>query len=246
MFRSAISEGQGLEASMYQNVTMLGKCIKLKITHIPPFAYSMFSKLWFLYLSNIQLFNNLCEKYFLFFVINSIQEILYKKQMTKNMKSLKEEFLEILTNYQGILHKVSLVYFKNKTEREDNIQEIIYQLWKSFPTIKNHNSIGSWIYAVSINTSLSRVKKESKVEYRETIPELADKSDVIESISMSESLQLLLNAIYNLDELDKSIMLLYLEEKSYDEIAEIIGISRSNVGVRINRIKEFFKRYLNK
>ena len=71
------------------------------------------------------------------------------------MKSLKEEFLEILLNYQGILHKVSLVYFKNKSDREDNIQEIIYQLWKSFPTIKNHNSIGSWIYAVSINISLS-------------------------------------------------------------------------------------------
>ena len=160
------------------------------------------------------------------------------------MNSTKEEFLEILTSYQGILHKVSLVYFKNKTDREDNIQEIIYQLWKSFPTIKNHNSIGSWIYAVSINTSLSRIKKESRVEYRETIPELSDKSDMIQNLTMNESLRLLLNAIYNLDELDKSIMLLYLEEKSYDEIAQIIGISKSNVGVRINRAKELLKKHL--
>ena len=162
------------------------------------------------------------------------------------MKSLKEEFLEILSNYQGILHKVSLVYFKTKPDREDNLQEIIYQLWKSFPSIKNHNSIGSWIYAVSINTSLSRVKKMSRVEYRETIPELSDKSDIIEKISINESLQLLLNAIYNLDEVDKSIMLLYLEEKSYDEIAEIIGISKSNVGVRINRAKELLKQNFKK
>ena len=162
------------------------------------------------------------------------------------MKSLKEEFLDLLTNYQGILHKVSLVYFKNKTDREDNIQEIIYQLWKSYPTIKNHNSIGSWIYAVSINTSLSRIKKESRLEYRETIPELFDKSNFIENLSMNESLKLLLKAIYNLDELNKSIMLLYLEEKSYDEIAEIIGISKSNVGVRISRAKESLKQYLNK
>lgn len=162
------------------------------------------------------------------------------------MKSLKDEFLEILTNYQGILHKVSLVYFKNQTDREDNIQEIIYQLWKSFPTIKNHKSIGSWIYAVSINTSLSRIKKESRVEFRESIPELADKSDVLENISFNESLKLLLDAIYNLDEIDKSIMLLYLEEKSYEEITEIIGISKSNVGVRINRAKESLKIYLNK
>jgi len=157
------------------------------------------------------------------------------------MKSTKEEFLEILTNYQGILHKVSFVYFKNKHDREDNLQEIIYQLWKSYPSFKNHNSIGSWIYAVSINTSISRVKKVSRIEYRETVPELADKSNVIDEISMNESLKLLLNAIYNLDEVDKSIMLLYLEEKSYDEIAEIIGISKSNVGVRINRAKELLK-----
>lgn len=162
------------------------------------------------------------------------------------MKSLKEEFLEMLTNYQGILYKVSLVYFKNKIDREDNIQEIIYQLWKSYPTIRNHNSIGSWIYAVSINISLSKIKKESRVEYMETLPELSDKSDIIANLSMNESLKLLLNAIYKLDELDKSIILLYLEEKSYEEIAEIIGISKSNVGVRINRAKQFLKQNLNK
>jgi RNA polymerase sigma-70 factor (ECF subfamily) len=161
------------------------------------------------------------------------------------MKSTKEEFLEILSNYQGILHKVSLVYFKNTSDREDNFQEIVYQLWKSFPKLKNRNSIGSWIYAVSINTSISRVKKVSRIEYRETLPELPDKSNIIDKISMNESLNLLLNSIYNLDDIDKSIMLLYLEEKSYDEIADIIGISRSNVGVRINRAKESLKHNFN-
>ena len=162
------------------------------------------------------------------------------------MKSTKEEFLEILSDYQGILHKVSLVYFRNKPDREDNLQEIIFQLWKSFPGLKNHTSIGSWIYAVSINTSISRIKKVSRIEYRETIPEIPDKSNVIDEMSMNESFQLLLAAIYNLDELDKSIMLLYLEEKSYDEIANIIGISKSNVGVRINRAKELLRQNLKK
>lgn len=162
------------------------------------------------------------------------------------MNSTKEEFLEIVSKYQGILHKVSLVYFKNKTDREDNLQEIIYQLWKSFPSIKNHKSMGSWIYAVSINTSISRVKKKSRIEYRETVPELSEKSGIIEQISLNESLQLLLNAIHKLDEVDKSIMLLHLEEKSYDEISEIIGISKTNVGVRINRAKASLKQNLIK
>ncbi|MDA3905865.1 MAG: RNA polymerase sigma factor [Bacteroidales bacterium] len=162
------------------------------------------------------------------------------------MNSTKEDFLEILANYQGILYKVSLVYFKNKFDREDNIQEIIYQLWKSFPRLKNRNSIGSWIYAISINISLSRINKVARIEYREAIPELPDKTDIENEISNNESLQLLLNAIYKLNEIDKSIMLLYLEEKSYAEIAEIIGISKSNVGVRINRAKEELTQNLKK
>ena len=161
------------------------------------------------------------------------------------MQSLKEEFLELLSNYQGIVHKVNLIYFRNKTDREDNFQEIIYQLWKSFPGLQNRNSIGSWIYAVSINTSISRLKKESRIEYREKLPEPIDKFDMIEELSFNENIQLLLQAIYHLNEIDKSIMLLYLEEKSYDEIAEILGLSKSNVGVRINRAKELLKKNLN-
>ena len=161
------------------------------------------------------------------------------------MKSLQEEFLEILSNYQGILHKVNLVYFRNKSDREDNFQEIIYQLWKSYSTLQNRNSIGSWIYAVAINTSISRLKKGSRMEYREKLPESIDKFDVIEELTFNEKFRMLLQAIHKLNEIDKSIMLLYLEERSYDEIAEIIGLSKSNVGVRITRAKELLKQNLN-
>lgn len=160
------------------------------------------------------------------------------------MKSLKDEFLEILTNYQNILHKVNLIYFRNHTDREDNFQEITYQLWKSFPDLQNKSSIGSWIYAVSINTSISRLKKKSRIEYRDNLPESMDSIDTVEEISMHENYKLLIQAIYNLNEIDKSLMLLYLEEKSYDDIAEILGITKSNVGVRINRAKEILKRNL--
>jgi len=161
------------------------------------------------------------------------------------MESLKDEFLEILSNYQGILHKVNLIYFRNISDREDNFQEIIYQLWKAYPDLRNKDSIGSWIYAVSINTSISRLKKKTRIEYREEVPESMDTYDIEEEASRENDFRLLLQAIINLNEIDKSIMLLYLEEKSYDEIAEILGISRSNVGVRINRAKELLKKTLN-
>jgi RNA polymerase sigma-70 factor, ECF subfamily len=161
------------------------------------------------------------------------------------MKPLKEEFLGIISNYQGILHKVNFIYFRNSTDREDNFQEILYQLWKSYPDLKNKESIGSWIYAVSINTSISRLKKKSQIEYREELPESIDTNDIEEETSRDANFRLLLEAISNLNEIDKSILLLYLEEKSYDEIAEILGISKSNVGVRISRAKELLKKTLN-
>jgi RNA polymerase sigma-70 factor (ECF subfamily) len=162
-----------------------------------------------------------------------------------NMKSLKEEFLEVLANYQGILHKVNLIYFRNKVDREDNFQEIVYQLWKSYPGLRNKESMGSWFYAVSINTSISRLRKNSRIEYREELPESMDTIDIEAETSREDNSRLLLLGIRNLNEIDKSIMLLYLEEKSYDEIAEILGITKTNVGTRISRAKEALKKFIN-
>jgi RNA polymerase sigma-70 factor (ECF subfamily) len=159
---------------------------------------------------------------------------------------MKEEFLEIISNYQGILHKVNLIYFRNESDREENFQEIVYQLWKSFPRLQNKKSIGSWIYAVSINTSIVKIKKDSRIEYLEKLPDATDLIDIEEDLALSEKYRILLLAIYNLNEIDKSIMLLYLEEKTYEEISEIVGISTSNVGVRINRAKELLKQNLKK
>lgn len=172
------------------------------------------------------------------------KKTLLETDAVRVMEALKKEFLNILANYQGILHKVSLVYFKSKSDREDNLQEIIYQLWKSFPNLKNRNSLGSWIYTISIHTSISRLKKPSRIEFRESIPELPDDNNFLNELTDSEALRQLLDAIYDLDEINKSIMLLYLEEKSYEEIAEILGVTKSNVGVRISRAKELLKQNL--
>jgi RNA polymerase sigma-70 factor, ECF subfamily len=153
----------------------------------------------------------------------------------------ENEFLEILANYQGILYKVSLIYFRNETDRQDNFQEIVYQLWKSFPSLKNKESVGSWIYAVSINTSITNLRKKSKIEYRDRLPDIKDTGDYLEKISGNQNLQLLIRAVQDLNEIDKSIIFLYLEDKSYEEIANIMGISVTNVGTKLNRIKDKLK-----
>ena len=81
--------------------------------------------------------------------------------------------------------------------------------------------------------------------YHEKLTEGVDRFDIIEELTLNEKFRVMLQAIYNLNEIDKSIMLLYLEEKSYNEIAEILGISKLNVGVRINRAKEALKQILS-
>jgi RNA polymerase sigma-70 factor (ECF subfamily) len=128
----------------------------------------------------------------------------------------------------------------------DEFLEIMYQLWKSFPDLKKRDSLGSWIYKVAINTSISRIRKASRIEYRPKLPDICDKTvDTAEAISRNTSLHILLEAVSNLDEIDRSIMLLWLDENSYDQIAGIIGISPSNVGVRINRAKETLRKLMN-
>ena len=177
---------------------------------------------------------------------NNLQKMNTILRNNNKMDSKKKEFIDIIKNYQGILHKVNFIYFKDPLEREDNFQEILYQLWRSYPRLKNRESIGSWIYAVSINTSITRAKKQQKMKFTDQLPEIPDSKDTIDSITKNEELNRLLKAIYRLNDIDKSVMLLYLEEKSYNEISEITGITSSNVAVRINRAKETLKKYLLK
>lgn len=157
---------------------------------------------------------------------------------------LKTEFLEILANYQGILHKVNLIYFRNEDDRRENFQEVVFQLWKSFPRLKNKNSIGSWIYRIAINTSITKIKSETNIVLNESIPDIRTDSSALDKMMKNEAVQELMTAIRQLNAIDKAIMLLYLEEKSYEEIAEVIGITVSNVGARISRAKERLKQTL--
>jgi RNA polymerase sigma-70 factor (ECF subfamily) len=151
----------------------------------------------------------------------------------------------MLSQYQGILHKVCLIYFRDENDRKDNFQEIVYQMWKSYPNLSDKDRIASWIYAVSINTSVNKIRIDSRIEFRNTLPEPAGFDDMEMQMDNDEDILLLLEAIHKMDIIDKSIILLYLEEKNYDEISEILGISKSNVGTRLSRAKEKLRKNLN-
>ena len=162
------------------------------------------------------------------------------------MKSNQKEFLKILSAYQGIIHKVNQVYFKSKIDKEDNFQEVVYQLWRSFPSLQNKEKPASWIYAVAINTSISKVRQDSRIEFCETSALNIEAATPNEQQEQNENYQRLINALYKLNEIDKSIMLLYMEDYSYEEIAEIVGMSSSNIGMKIHRLKNRLQKQLKK
>ena len=162
------------------------------------------------------------------------------------MKSLKDEFLEIISAYQGILHKVNYIYFQNISDREDNFQEIIYQLWKSFDSFNQQSSLSTWMYRVAMNVAICHLKvsrrKIATVPMEEQFLQLHETGHH----DLEEKIQVLRRHIENLDLLEKGIVMLYLEGKSHEEIAQIVGISTSNVGTKLSRIKEKLKKQIIK
>ena len=156
------------------------------------------------------------------------------------------EFAELIRKHQGLLFKVTSIYTDKKTDREDLFQEVVYQLWKSFDSFRKESKITTWMYRVAMNTAISQLKK------RKRQPDAVRISDTILSYSENtneeyeERLRSLYKHIERLNVLEKGLMLLLLEGKSYKEIAEITGLSDSNVGTRISRIKEKLKTNMTK
>lgn len=151
----------------------------------------------------------------------------------------EDKFLSVIDNHKGILYKVANNYCKNSEDKKDIIQEIIYQLWKAFDKYNPQFQYSTWIYRISLNTAISFYRKEKSISQNKI--NLTDSlfivSDILFDQEIEDNLNLLQQFIYELKEIDKAIMLLYLEQKTHKEIAEIIGISESNVGTKVNRIK---------
>ena len=155
---------------------------------------------------------------------------------------MKKEFLKAIHDYQKIIYKVCNIYREKKEDREDLFQEIVYQLWKSYPAFKNESKVSSWIYRIALNTAIAIYRKPTlSIDFYETLPETLHPSG---ETSVSENEERLFWALRKLNDLEKAVISLYLEDFNYQEIAEIAGVSENNVGVRLNRIKNKLKEIL--
>lgn len=159
------------------------------------------------------------------------------------MQNKKEAFLSLIQKHKGIIIKICNSYCFNKCNREDLTQEIIYQLWKTGNSFKGDFKFSTWMYRVALNVAISFYRKQKKsglqIPLTESHMEIED--EISKADEMEKKVILLQRFINEMKELDKALTLLYFDEKSYKEIAEIVGISETNVATKINRIKSKLK-----
>lgn len=152
---------------------------------------------------------------------------------------MEKEFLEIIRANQGIIHKVCNIYCDEEEDRNDLFQEILAQLWKSYPSFRKESKFTTWMYRVALNTAITSFKKVRRFSgFSRLSGESLQIADETPSADAEENLILLRQAVAHLSGVEKSIILLFLEEKSYEEIAEITGITQNYVRVKMNRIKK--------
>lgn len=160
----------------------------------------------------------------------------------------KERFLDIIGQNKRLIYKVANSYCRDAEDRKDLVQEIIIQLWRSFGRYDERYKLSTWMYRIALNTAISHYRRDrnrqaSNVPLHEDLLELAnDDSGLI----ADERVKQLYEFIGQLDELNRALMILYLDDNSYRDISEVLGISETNVATKISRIKNHLKKQFEK
>jgi RNA polymerase sigma-70 factor (ECF subfamily) len=153
----------------------------------------------------------------------------------EEQKRILEEWI---SRYKALIFKVVRTYAVTAMDQDDLFQEVIIQVWNSIPAFRNESSPSTWLYRISLNTAIKWARKERRQYKPESLDDALQNIIHASDIPMDERLVWLYEEIRTLDEIDRSVTLLMLDGFSYKEIAGMLGISESNVGVKINRIKK--------
>lgn len=158
----------------------------------------------------------------------------------------QEAFVRLIKENEGIIYKITRAYARDREDQKDLYQEVVYQLWKSFESFKGNSKWSTWTYRVALNTSLTYANRRKNKGH--SVPfdlEALNRLDEPDSV-MEERVAILYAHIKELNVIEKGLILLFLEGKSYEEIAEITGFTVTNVGTRLGRIKQKLKTKIKK
>jgi RNA polymerase sigma-70 factor, ECF subfamily len=158
----------------------------------------------------------------------------------------EKKFINLINEHQGLIHKVCFMYESDREVRNDLFQEIVLQLWKSFPTFRGEAKITTWMYRIALNTAISGYRKQTRNVKTEDLDEghlnISEQYVVDDGEDNAQRLQW---AIRQLSEIERAMVMMALEEVPYEEIAETIGITQNNVRVRMNRIREKLRKLMS-
>ena len=161
-------------------------------------------------------------------------------------KELENKFVKELQANQGIIHKICRAYTKGEAQHKDLFQEISIQLFKAYPKFKGNSKFSTWMYRVAINTAISLYRKSKRqIKTSEIFDNLKELEYKGYDDTKDRQVDLLYKAINTLNDIDKALVLMYLDDKPYVEISEILGISEVNARVKMNRAKTKLKNILN-
>ena len=158
------------------------------------------------------------------------------------MEFRKQNFIQLINENRGTIRSLCKIYYGSNEDQKDAFQDIILQLWKSFDTFRGESEISTWIYRVSLNTILTKIKKEKKSI---TVEPIDLHHLYISNAKADDHVELLFIIIQSLKDIDKAIVVLHLEGYQNKEIAEILNMSPTNVGTRFNRLKSQLKMKFN-
>ena len=148
-------------------------------------------------------------------------------------------FIKLIQHNERLIYKVCMAYTSETLLLPDLFQEVVYNLWKAFPKFRHECSISTWLYRIALNTCISNLRKNVKRPVSVPIDHFTEQ--ITEPDSSEDNIKEMYSLIRQLKTLERAIVLLYLEEKPYQEIADITGLTVSNVAVRLNRIREKLK-----
>jgi RNA polymerase sigma-70 factor, ECF subfamily len=156
------------------------------------------------------------------------------------------EFVQLINQHQALIHKVCNLYGHTLPDREDLFQEIVIQLWKAYPKFRGDSKFSTWLYRIALNTAISglRRRKNHITSYEpERLP--TNIQEETYDHQKEDQLQQLYTAIRQLSEVERALVMLYLEDKPYDEMEDILGINQNNLRVKMNRVKEKLRKLTN-
>lgn len=161
-------------------------------------------------------------------------------------KTLEHNFVELLEKHQNVAHKVCRLYTTNQDAHNDLFQEITIQLWRAFPKFRGDAKFSTWMYRVGLNTAITIYRKSKRTINTEEFNDVKIKITAEDyDDTEDQQLKFLYSAIHQLNDIEKALIFLYLEDKDYKEIGETLGISAGNARVKMNRAKNKLKTILN-